>query len=65
MIISLLVVLACAVSLIFLSMHEVTAQTVTPIMRSFDSVAMFNATTNASALPQDASNFDKWGMVPG
>ena len=65
MIISLLVVLACAVALIFLSMHEVTSQIVAPVMQPFDSVAMFNATTNASALLQNGTNFDRWGMVPG
>jgi len=65
MAISLLFVLGCAVSLFFVSMKEVSSTSEVTNFANYSSVATFSAQQNATVIPQDSTNFNRWAMVPG
>jgi len=65
MAIALLFVLGCAVSLFFVTTHSVNGSLTVTAYKNYSTVAAFNNVQNATVVPQDATNFNRWAMVPG
>jgi hypothetical protein len=65
MFIMLLFVIGCAVSLFFFTMQKESSTTLAADFKNYSSVASFNNVQNKTLIPQDYTNFDRWGSVPG